>query len=173
GRDLHRCPGRPPVDAPGNPHCGVHGHSSHQYEGGVLRYDHRPHGGRQAGRALVQRRHDAPAPAARGGAPATDMSTLPALSQQQRTGPPRLDGATLATGCLVVVVAGLAWVGVAHPTSWMAAGGSAGVLAGAVPYLLGWGVVMAAMMLPSPAPPVALYTGMRRNAARAGNRGVG
>ena len=101
------------------------------------------------------------------------MSTLPALGQQQRVGPPRLDGATLATGGLVVVVAGLAWVGVAHPTSWMAAGGSAGVLAGAVPYLLGWGVMMAAMMLPSAAPTITLYAGMRRNAARAGNRGVG
>jgi len=101
------------------------------------------------------------------------MSTFPALSPQQRVGPPRLDGATLATGGLVVVVAGLAWLGVAHPTSWMAAGGNAGVLAGAAPYLLGWGVMMAAMMLPSAAPMIALYAGMRRNAARAGNRGVG
>ncbi|HEX9316716.1 MAG TPA: DUF2182 domain-containing protein [Actinomycetota bacterium] len=101
------------------------------------------------------------------------MSTFPALSPQQRVGPPRLDGATLATAGLVVVVAGLAWVGVAHPTSWMGAGDNAGVLAGAVPYLLGWGVMMAAMMLPSAAPTIALYAGMRRNAARAGNRGVG
>ena len=86
------------------------------------------------------------------------MRTAPALGQQQRVGPPRIDGATLATGGLVVVVAGLAWVGVAHPTSWMAGGASAGVLAGAAPYLLAWGVMMAAMMLPSAAPAV-----LRRN----------
>jgi len=101
------------------------------------------------------------------------MRTAPALGQQQRVGPPRIEGATLATGGLVVVVAGLAWVGVTHPTSWMAAGSTAGVLAGAAPYLLGWGVMMAAMMLPSAAPAITLYAGMRRNAARAGNRGVG
>ena len=101
------------------------------------------------------------------------MSTAPAPGQRQRVGPPRVDGATLATGGLVVVVAGLAWVGVTHPTSWMAAGSTAGVLAGAAPYLLGWGVMMAAMMLPSAAPTITLYAGMRRNAASAGNRGVG
>jgi predicted metal-binding membrane protein len=101
------------------------------------------------------------------------MKTAPALGQQQRVGPPRVDGATLATGGLVVVVAGLAWLGLAHPTSWMAASGTAGVLAGATPYLLAWGVMMAAMMLPSAAPTIALYAGMRRNAARAGNRGAG
>jgi predicted metal-binding membrane protein len=101
------------------------------------------------------------------------MSTFPALGQQQRVGPPRVDGATIATGGLVVVVAGLAWLGVAHPTSWMAAGANVGVLAGATPYVLAWGVMMAAMMLPSAAPTIVLYTGMRRNAARAGNRGVG
>ena len=49
----------------------------------------------------------------------------------------------------------------------MAAGANVGVLAGATPYVLAWGVMMAAMMLPSAAPTIVLCAGMRRNAAMA------
>jgi predicted metal-binding membrane protein len=75
---------------------------------------------------------------------------------------------TLVIGSALIVIAGLAWVYVVRQAGhmqsmsmqmpemgMMAATGP--TLAGAVVYLFAWGVMMAAMMLPSATPMIALY----------------
>ena len=51
-------------------------------------------------------------------------------------------------------------------------GMAATTLAGAAAYLGAWGVMMAAMMLPSAIPMIALYGAMQRGAAQTGQRGL-
>jgi predicted metal-binding membrane protein len=45
-------------------------------------------------------------------------------------------------------------------------------LAGATAFLLAWGIMMAAMMLPSAVPMIALYSVIRRNAASSGEKSI-
>jgi predicted metal-binding membrane protein len=98
---------------------------------------------------------------------------------------PWRDPATVVTGVLLLAVSALAWVEVARqagamtmqtmptPSSSpdMAMGTSPALfpVAGALVFLAAWGVMMAAMMLPSATPMIALYAGMHRNAGRGGN----
>lgn len=111
------------------------------------------------------------------------------------------DRATIVTGGLLLVAAGLAWASVvgqatsaggpaAPPTDVMAmsmgamtmdgtaapsdaSGDAMGMtLMGPGPYLLAWAVMMAAMMLPSAAPMVALYGAVRRRATPGARSGV-
>jgi predicted metal-binding membrane protein len=42
----------------------------------------------------------------------------------------------------------------------------------ATAFLVAWGVMMAAMMLPSATPMIALYGGVRRNASQTGQKGI-
>lgn len=104
------------------------------------------------------------------------------------------DPGTLVTGAALLGVAALAWVGVVHQatTMGMAARGAMDSVAGmrgtdamagmagpagvqeptwllaAAIYVASWGVMMAAMMLPSAAPMIALYGAVSRNRSRSG-----
>jgi predicted metal-binding membrane protein len=107
------------------------------------------------------------------------------------------DRRTLLTGTALVAVAALAWVGVVRQATDMAAmgsmagtggmsgtagmgdmgdmggmggGGLAGPLAGGLGFLGAWGVMMAAMMLPSATPMLALYGAVSRAQARSGTQ---
>jgi predicted metal-binding membrane protein len=72
------------------------------------------------------------------------------------------DRTTLVTGGVLLVVTLAAWVGVMSLAEMpMASWGAADALA----FLGAWGVMMAAMMLPSATPMIALYAAIRRNAA--------
>jgi predicted metal-binding membrane protein len=96
------------------------------------------------------------------------------------------DRATLLTGAAVWTLAAAAWVGVALQ-AWGARGtgqgmetqsipagmpGSSVSLADALAFLGAWGVMMAAMMLPSATPMIALYGTVSRNLSRSGKRVV-
>ena len=97
-------------------------------------------------------------------------------------GPPRgTDRAALVTSVATVGIAALAWVGILADTpmamSTMDSGGMAnpdasGPLVGAAAYVLAWGVMMTAMMLPSAAPMVALYGAIHCHAGQTGQRGI-
>jgi predicted metal-binding membrane protein len=90
------------------------------------------------------------------------------------------------TGGLLLVATGVAWVVVLLPTLAMQpmAGGSAGmagssgmgmessVVAELLAFLVAWGVMMAAMMLPSAIPMIALYGAVSRNGGRSGPAGL-
>jgi predicted metal-binding membrane protein len=80
------------------------------------------------------------------------------------------------TGGLLLVLAAVAWVVVIQQGSPGGAGMDMGMaafsLAGAVAYLGAWGVMMAAMMLPSAIPMIALYGAMQRGKAKTGQRGL-
>ena len=87
------------------------------------------------------------------------------------------------TGGLLVVVAALAWVSVirqpmnmpAVPLDAGMAGMSPASVAqplGALVYLAAWGVMMAAMMLPSATPMIALYGAISRKAPQSGQKGA-
>src|SRR5689334_13488180 len=54
----------------------------------------------------------------------------------------------------------------------MGASGGAASASAALAFLLAWGVMMAAMMLPSAAPMIGLYGAIQRNADRTGQGGV-
>ena len=92
------------------------------------------------------------------------------------------DRATWLTGGLLVVVAAVAWVGVvlqatpAQPDMAMStptmAGASRLSFAGAMAFLIAWGVMMTAMMLPSATPMIALYGAVRRNLSQTGQAGI-
>lgn len=86
----------------------------------------------------------------------------------------------LLTIALLLVVTVAAWVvlltqPMAPAPSAMGTGmsGDWGLsLAGALAFLGAWGVMMAAMMLPTASPMIALYGAMQRNAARTGQSGI-
>jgi len=98
----------------------------------------------------------------------------------------RADRGTLVTGGLLIVATVLAWAAVLSPllamqsTSGAGAGmsGSPGmasdtsIVADLVAYLVVWGVMMAAMMLPSAIPMIALYGAVSRKGDRAGQSGL-
>jgi predicted metal-binding membrane protein len=88
------------------------------------------------------------------------------------------DRGALASGAVLLGIAALAWIGVLREASAMSgtpmddpAMGRSGA-GDAVFFLVSWGVMMAAMMLPSATPMVALYAAIQRNAATTGQRGV-
>jgi predicted metal-binding membrane protein len=82
----------------------------------------------------------------------------------------RRDRTSLLTGGVLLVAALAAWlVLLAQPGMTMAASPDA-VAAGA--FLLAWGIMMTAMMLPSAVPMIALYGVIHRNAASLGERSV-
>src|SRR5262249_13236739 len=96
------------------------------------------------------------------------------------------DRATLLTGAVLIAVAALAWVAVVVQASTMQQASMPGAdpgmasdmgmatsadhsplsSAGAAAFLVSWGVMMAAMMLPSATPMIALYGAIERNFAR-------
>jgi predicted metal-binding membrane protein len=87
------------------------------------------------------------------------------------------------TGVLLIAIAALAWVAVVRQaTSMPAAPADAGMpgmsqpgvplAVDAAAYLAAWGVMMAAMMLPSATPMIALYGAISRNASRSEQKGA-
>jgi predicted metal-binding membrane protein len=85
------------------------------------------------------------------------------------------DRATRLTCGLLLVVAAACWVDVvagmgSHAS--MAMEPMAGTLAEAGAYVVSWGVMMAAMMLPSALPIIALYGALQRKATGGASRGV-
>ena len=85
------------------------------------------------------------------------------------------DGATRLTCGLLLAVAAVCWVDVvagmgSHAS--MAMDPMAGTLAEAGAYVVSWGVMMAAMMLPSALPMIALYGALQRSTTAAAGRGV-
>jgi predicted metal-binding membrane protein len=106
-------------------------------------------------------------------------------------GGPRLgrDRATIITAAAVVGLGALAWASVivdasmtSMPGMEMPSGGMAGMnmtpaasgpsVRSAIVFLASWGFMMAAMMLPSAAPMVALYGAVHRHADRTGQGGI-
>lgn len=91
---------------------------------------------------------------------------------------------TVVTGAALFIVAGLSWVLVVHQASEMpgmsmeasgmvmAESPSSGIFAEATAYLLAWGVMMAAMMLPSATPMITLYGTVHRKRTQDRNAGV-
>jgi predicted metal-binding membrane protein len=97
------------------------------------------------------------------------------------------DRRTWLTGAGLVALAALAWIAVVMQSRAMgsmpAAGGSDMAMPGAampawisfsaaVAYVLAWGVMMAAMMLPSATPMISLYGAVRRNFSQTGQQGI-
>jgi predicted metal-binding membrane protein len=87
------------------------------------------------------------------------------------------DRGMLATGAAVLVVAAAAWVGVVRQAAvmgqtHMTSPGGAGMISfpDAAIFLAGWGVMMAAMMLPSALPMIVLYQTVSRHQSRAGSQ---
>jgi predicted metal-binding membrane protein len=90
---------------------------------------------------------------------------------------PRLDRASALTGAVLAVVALLAWLGVVGQAGSMSGDGiadpmGAPALAGAGAFVVAWAVMMAAMMLPSATPMIALYGAIHRGNAATGQAGV-
>jgi predicted metal-binding membrane protein len=80
------------------------------------------------------------------------------------------DRTSLITSVLLVLAALAAWaVLLVQPTMSMSSSLDLGE-AGA--FLLAWGIMMAAMMLPSAVPMIALYSVIRRNAASSGDKSI-
>jgi predicted metal-binding membrane protein len=87
------------------------------------------------------------------------------------------------TGGLLIAIAALAWVSVVRQAMSMSGtsvdAGMAGISqanvawpVNATAYLGAWGVMMAAMMLPSATPMIALYGAISRNSSRSGQKGA-
>lgn len=102
---------------------------------------------------------------------------------------PRLAGDlwTYLAGALLLVVTGLSWAVLIQQSAGMASGMSVPPVSGlaamsdgtgvsalgpAATYLVAWGVMMAAMMLPSAAPLILLYGAVHRGMERRGQRGI-
>lgn len=88
------------------------------------------------------------------------------------------DPSTLLTGALLAGVAAFAWGSVVHQAAGPVGSGATGSqamtplvrwsLSEGLAYLLGWGVMMTAMMLPSAIPMIALYGSVHRDRRRDG-----
>lgn len=74
----------------------------------------------------------------------------------------RRDRGTLVTGGLLVIVAALAWVTVVAQSAHMAMPAGPATVPDALLFAIMWGVMMAAMMLPSALPMIGLYGLVRR-----------
>jgi predicted metal-binding membrane protein len=80
------------------------------------------------------------------------------------------DRTGLITGAVLILAALVAWaVLLAQPAMSMSPSPDVG---GATAFLLAWGTMMAAMMLPSAVPMIALYSVIRRNAASSGEKSI-
>lgn len=85
------------------------------------------------------------------------------------------DRATVLTSGLLLVIAAVAWLDVVsgmRSHGDMTMGPMVGTLAEGAAYVAGWAVMMAAMMLPSALPMIALYGAIQRKAPGAATRGV-
>lgn len=89
------------------------------------------------------------------------------MSEQVKRAAAARDVGSLLLGGMLLGVTAAAWIAVvrADAEMKMAHGAPALSAAGALEFTLQWGVMMAAMMLPSAAPMVLLYRGVRKNAA--------
>jgi predicted metal-binding membrane protein len=79
------------------------------------------------------------------------------------------DRSSLVTGGVLVVVALAAWASVVFQAA-MPSPVPDGTQA--IAFLVAWGIMMAAMMLPSATPMIILYAAVRRNAAAGGRAGI-
>jgi len=79
------------------------------------------------------------------------------------------DRTSLFTGALLAVFALAAWVAVVLQAGAPMPGAEA---AGALAFIAAWAIMMAAMMLPSATPMIALYAALRRKASPGGPAGV-
>lgn len=90
------------------------------------------------------------------------------------------DRGVVVTGILLLGASAMAWIevvrqaGEMQPMAGPSMGMSSLTLGAAVVYLISWGIMMAAMMLPSALPMIAVYAGLHRNTAKtaSSNRGV-
>jgi predicted metal-binding membrane protein len=89
------------------------------------------------------------------------------------------DRATLVTAGLLLVVAAAAWIGVVRQPAGLMEPMDDGTgmavelsLVAAVAFVAAWSVMMAAMMLPSATPMIALYGAVRRTGPRSARRGI-
>ena len=86
------------------------------------------------------------------------------------------DRATFVTGGALLVVAALAWAAVGRDAGAMGSPSGDGMRmatpTGLVSFLVAWAVMMAAMMLPSATPMIALYGAVRRNLTHRGQTAV-
>jgi predicted metal-binding membrane protein len=80
----------------------------------------------------------------------------------------RRDLSTVITGTALIGVAAIAWIGVVLQATSMQATEAAG-LAGAIVFLAAWTVMMAAMMLPSATPMIALFDKLSRGSGQGGH----
>src|SRR5215467_13540799 len=88
----------------------------------------------------------------------------------------------LLTGSLLIAIAALAWVGVvtqaaqmqvtSGPDMAMSSNQNSGLVPDIATYLIAWGVMMAAMMLPSATPMIALYSTVQRKFSQNGQVGI-
>jgi predicted metal-binding membrane protein len=91
---------------------------------------------------------------------------------------PRLDRTILLTGALLAIAALLAWASLLAQTLAAPAANMGGMGLGepgvpaAAAFVAAWGVMMAAMMLPSATPMIALYGAMRRAGSGTSGRGI-
>ncbi len=79
-----------------------------------------------------------------------------------------LNRGTWLVGGLLIGIAALAWAGVVVQSMGMSSMQTTDVMT----FLIAWGVMMTAMMLPSATPMIALYGAVRRNAARTAHKGI-
>jgi predicted metal-binding membrane protein len=90
--------------------------------------------------------------------------------------PPTLDRASWVTYGALMIVTAMAWISMIRTPMSHDMGGMQMVMAptvvDATAYVAAWAVMMAAMMLPSAAPMIALYAATQRNERRAGARGL-
>jgi predicted metal-binding membrane protein len=86
------------------------------------------------------------------------------------------DRSTYVTGAALVALAGIAWVSVVLQStgmdSGMAGAETALSLSGALVFLAAWGVMMAAMMLPSATPMIVIYDKVRRGPSQDERPGI-
>ncbi len=78
------------------------------------------------------------------------------------------DRATWLAGGLLIAIAALAWAAVVLQAMGMKGAPTTDVAA----FLVAWGVMMTAMMLPSATPMIALYGGVRRTATQTDQKGI-
>lgn len=80
---------------------------------------------------------------------------------------PGINPRAIVTGAIIICITAAAWWWVLQHSASMGAGGSSAtaMVPHVVGYLLSWGVMMAAMMLPSAMPMIALYAGLQKHPA--------
>jgi predicted metal-binding membrane protein len=84
----------------------------------------------------------------------------------------RADRTTLISGGVLLAVALAAWLALLVQQSAPTPMPSTPALADALAFLLAWGIMMVAMMLPSALPMITLYDVVQRNAAKTGHKSL-